>query len=76
MAIRDAKLVEEARHACREDCRERIDLGGQGRGVPETGKVDGEDVEVLGESGDHRLPGVACGSDTVQQYQRRAGAAV
>ena len=63
---RDAELAEEARDGRGQGRRERFDLRGHGLGVAEARKVDGDDVEVPGESGDDGIPGAARQPDPVQ----------
>ena len=54
-----------------QDRRTRLDAAGQGRGLPEAGQVDGDDVEVLGERGQHGIPRLTGESQNMQQHQRR-----
>jgi hypothetical protein len=43
-------------------------------GFAEAGQVDRDDVEMLGERGDDRVPAAAVQPDPVQQHERGAGA--
>ena len=69
----DAEFGQQAGHGFGQG--PRAGLGGRCQGgVAEAGQVDRDDVEVLGERGDDRVPGAAVQPDPVQQHERGAGA--
>lgn len=68
-AQRLAEGPEQWRHG-RQVVREAI---GQRGGGAEAGQVDGDDVPLHGEDGDHRVPGLAMVANAVEQQQRLPG---
>ncbi len=69
----DAELGEQRGNGLGEGGRGGLDVRRErGRGA-EPGQVDGDDVEVLGESRDDGIPGRARKSERVQEHERLAG---